>query len=138
MLASHTISDALPIETDGSLVRRILRALPPRYRVRKVIATDDEGNAYVAGTTFATEGTAFPTTPLAFRTTYQGGEADAFVTKLNPDGSGLVFSTYLGGDEFDLVAVGRALIADPEWPTKIKQGREDEIAHFTPEALQTL
>jgi hypothetical protein len=51
MLASHTISDALPIETDGSLVRRFLRALPPRHRVRKVIATDDEGN--VIGTVIA-------------------------------------------------------------------------------------
>ncbi len=35
----------------------------------------------------------FPTTPGAFQTTLGG--IDAFVTKLNPAGSGLVYSTYL-------------------------------------------
>ncbi len=55
------------------------------------IAIDQAGNAYVAGETFSMH---FPTTPNAFQTT---GYADAFVTKLNPDGSGLIFSTYLGG-----------------------------------------
>jgi 2,4-dienoyl-CoA reductase-like NADH-dependent reductase (Old Yellow Enzyme family) len=26
-----------------------------------------------------------------------------------------------------LVAIGRGLIADPEWPNKVREGREDEI-----------
>lgn len=64
------------------------------------IAVDASGNAYITGLTesydnpftSATEG--FPVTPGAFRTT---GSFDAFVTKLNPQGSGLVYSTYLGG-----------------------------------------
>lgn len=41
-------------------------------------------------------------------------------------------------DEFDMVAVGRALIADPQWPTKVQDGRFDEIEPFAPESLATL
>ncbi len=51
MLATHTMSDALPVHEHGSLVQRLFRALPQRHRVRKVIATDDEGN--VIGTVVA-------------------------------------------------------------------------------------
>jgi Big-like domain-containing protein/beta-propeller repeat-containing protein len=50
-------------------------------------------NAYVTG---LTQSTNFPTTAGAFQTTFGGGTSDAFVTKLNPTGSGLVYSTYLG------------------------------------------
>src|SRR5206468_6244580 len=42
-----------------------------------------------------------PPTPGAFRTDFVGGGGDAFVTKLKPDGSGLVYSTYLGGTGSD-------------------------------------
>ena len=63
------------------------------------IAVDTLGNAYVTGQTFSTD---FPTTPGAIQTTFGGGGGffrggDAFVTKLNPTGSALVYSTYLGG-----------------------------------------
>ncbi len=44
----------------------------------------------------------------------------------------------LNNNEFDLVAVGRALIADPAWAVKIREGRMDELLPFTPEALSTL
>lgn len=40
--------------------------------------------------------------------------------------------------DFDLVAVGRALLADPDWAAKIHEGRIDDIGVFTPEALKTL
>lgn len=40
--------------------------------------------------------------------------------------------------EFDLVAVGRALLGDPAWAAKIREGRVSEIQTFTPEALATL
>lgn len=40
--------------------------------------------------------------------------------------------------EFDLVAVGRALLVDPEWARKVKEGRFDELKPFTKEALSTL
>ncbi len=57
------------------------------------IAVDSAGNAYVTGFTTSTN---FPTTPGAFQPTF-GGSSDVFVTKLNPTGSALVYSTYLGG-----------------------------------------
>jgi len=40
--------------------------------------------------------------------------------------------------EFDLVAIGRALLADPEWAAKVREGRFDDLKPFTPEALKTL
>ena len=61
------------------------------------IAVDAAGNAYVTGSTQSAD---FPTTPGAFQTTFGGG-GDAFVTKLTPTGSGLVYSTYLGGNDDD-------------------------------------
>jgi 2,4-dienoyl-CoA reductase-like NADH-dependent reductase (Old Yellow Enzyme family) len=41
-------------------------------------------------------------------------------------------------DEFDLVAVGRALLVDPAWARKIHEGRVDELLPFAKEALATL
>jgi hypothetical protein len=61
------------------------------------IAVDSAGNAYVAGETGSTN---FPTVN-AFQGTFGGGLSDAYVTKLNPAGSVLVYSTYLGGTIFD-------------------------------------
>jgi hypothetical protein len=63
------------------------------------IAVDSEGNAYISGTTDSTN---FPTTPGAFQTTFGGGSYDTFVSKLNPSGSALIYSTYLGGGGYDL------------------------------------
>lgn len=40
--------------------------------------------------------------------------------------------------EFDLVAVGRPLLQDPAWLVKVRQGRVDQIADFTPESFATL
>ncbi len=62
------------------------------------VAVDSSGNAYVTGITQSTD---FPTmNPL--QPAYGGGDDDAFVAKINPTGSALVYSTYLGGDENDL------------------------------------
>lgn len=40
--------------------------------------------------------------------------------------------------DFDLVAVGRPLLADPEWVTKIRENRLDELQGFTKDALARL
>src|SRR3989475_4382590 len=62
----------------------------------RAIAVDPSGNAYVTGETLSSN---FPTIAGAFDTSFNGGGVfgDAFVTKVNPTGSGLVYSTYLGG-----------------------------------------
>lgn len=57
------------------------------------IAVDSEGNAYVTGIAGSTD---FPTTPGAIKTVHNGWQ-DAFVSKLNADGSSLIYSTLLGG-----------------------------------------
>ena len=57
------------------------------------IAVDINGNAYVTG---ASNSADFPTTTGAFDTSHNGNY-DAFVTKLLPDGTGLGYSTFIGG-----------------------------------------
>ena len=57
------------------------------------IAVDSDGDAIVTGDTKSTD---FPTVN-AFQPSYGGGLSDAFVAELNQTGSGLVYSTYLGG-----------------------------------------
>jgi hypothetical protein len=71
------------------------------------IAIDAAGSIYATG---QTENTGFPTTAGAFDQTFNGSE-DAFVTKFNPAGSALVFSTFLGGSGKDQ-AFGIALGTD--------------------------
>lgn len=44
----------------------------------------------------------------------------------------------LAEGEFDLVAVGRALISDPTWAKKIEQGRTDELLPFEPSSMAQL
>jgi hypothetical protein len=61
------------------------------------IALDAAGSAYVTGQTNSSD---FPTTAGAFDTSWNGSN-DAFVTKLHPAGSGLLYSTYLGGSSSD-------------------------------------
>ncbi|HWO02854.1 MAG TPA: SBBP repeat-containing protein, partial [Blastocatellia bacterium] len=57
------------------------------------IAIDGDGNAYIAGTTTSTD----LATVNAVQPNYGGGNTDAFVAKISPDGASLVYSTYLGG-----------------------------------------
>lgn len=71
------------------------------------VAVDANGNTYVAG---RTDSISFPTTSGTFDTS-QNGSSDVFVAKLNSSGTGLVFSTYLGGTFYD-EAQGLAVDAD--------------------------
>jgi hypothetical protein len=66
------------------------------------IAIDDAGHAYVAGGTGSLD---FPSTASAFQSMHRGetNSLDAFVAKLEPDGSGLVFATFIGGGCNDAV-----------------------------------
>jgi hypothetical protein len=69
------------------------------------IAVDGSGNAYVTGTTVSND---FPTTPGAFQTVCGGNCGDAFVTKINPIGTALAYSTYLGPGNGAGIAVDSA------------------------------
>ena len=61
------------------------------------VAVDASGNAYVMGFSSSLD---FPTTVGAFDRT-SNGDFDVTLTKLNPSGSGLIYSTYLGGQGSD-------------------------------------
>src|ERR1039457_7078620 len=80
------------------------------------IAVDSSGSAYVTG---STSSTSFPVTAGAYQTVY-ASNISAFVTKLNSTGTGLVYSTFLGGSNnayTTAIAVdgaGRAYIAGNE------------------------
>jgi len=58
------------------------------------VVLDNDGNAYVSGTTRSTD--FFPVTAGAFQSRLAGGD-DIFVTKINPEGTVALYSTYLGG-----------------------------------------
>lgn len=61
------------------------------------VAVDASGNVLISGTTMSSD---FPTVN-AYQTTF-GGTDDAFAAKLNPTGSAIIYSTYLGGNNTDL------------------------------------
>jgi hypothetical protein len=69
------------------------------YEYTNGIAIDSAGNAYIAGVTYSTD---FPTTAGAKQTVLSGsGSTDCFATKVNPDGSDFLYSTYIGGTGYD-------------------------------------
>jgi hypothetical protein len=71
------------------------------------VAVDASGNAYVTGYTASYD---FPTAD-ALQPNYRAGGNDGFVAELRPNGSALLFSTYLGGSDWDSgasIAVDRA------------------------------
>ena len=65
----------------------------PGGRIRSVQA-DLDGTALVAGVASII----LPATPGAFDSTFNGGVNDAFAARLSPDGSALIWATFLGGD----------------------------------------
>jgi hypothetical protein len=95
------------------------------------IAVDAAGNAYVTGFTSSSN---FPTTPGAFQTTYGGGFDNAFVTKVNPMGTALIYSTYLGGSSMDL---GNAIAVDAAGNAYVTGHTSSSNFPTTPGAFQT-
>ncbi|HXJ95413.1 MAG TPA: choice-of-anchor D domain-containing protein [Terriglobia bacterium] len=99
------------------------------------LVLDSFGDAYVTGWTKATD---FPVTTGVVQPTCgggcRGGTSDGFVTKLNPNGTGLIYSTYLGGSSTD---VSYALALDPYGSVYLTGYTESTDYPITPGAFQT-
>ena len=94
------------------------------------IAVAPSGTAYVTGYTASNN---FPTTPGAFKTTFGGGR-DAFAARLNASGTGLLYSTYIGGSNFD---EGRAIAIDNAGKAYLTGYTASTNFPITPGAIQT-
>lgn len=97
----------------------------------RAIAIDAAGNAYVTG---RTQSFNFPITIDAFSTTYSNS-TDVFVTKMNADGSALVYSTYIGGTFDDN---GFGIVVDSTGNAYITGSTSSSGFPTTPGAFQTM
>jgi len=75
------------------------------------VDVDGDGNIYVAGATTSAD---YPTTKGAFNETQYGFQEDLFVSKLDPTGSSLVYSTYLGGNGSEAMDNRGNMLVDSE------------------------
>ncbi len=75
------------------------------------LGVDGGGSAYVAGSTFSSD---YPVTPGVYQTAWQG-QYDGFITKLNPTGNGLTYSTFLGGSGNDVITALRVSAVGLAW-----------------------
>ncbi len=83
---------------------------------------DEAGNIYTAAYSL---GQGYPTTEGAFDLDYNGGQSDIVVSKLNPDGSAMIYSTYIGG-----IGTGGPVFPDAsgyDWPISIIVNQQQEL-----------
>jgi hypothetical protein len=92
------------------------------------IAVDQSGSVYITGRTQSPD---FPTTN-AWQTTY-GGSEDAFVLKLSPDGSELLYATFLGGASIDF---GCGIAVDGSGNAYVAASVDSANLPTTPDAVQ--
>jgi hypothetical protein len=93
------------------------------------LAIDASGSAYVTGRSYSPD---YPTTPGAFDTA--NASADAFVSKLDPSGSALDYSTYLGGSGSE---VGYGIAVDSSGSAYVTGHTASADFPVTPGALDT-
>ncbi len=93
-LSPSGFSEVYATYLGGSVVSGVTQ-----YTFPAAIAVDSSGSVFVAGST----GSGLPVTTGAFQKNYGGGNRDGFITKLNSSGSAIVYSTYLGGSQLDVI-----------------------------------
>jgi len=97
------------------------------------IAVDTQGYAYITG---RTDSYFFPTTPDAYDTTYNGAH-DVFVTKFSPSGNSLVYSTFIGGTDYDGSLFTQAIGVDANGYATISGQTHSSDFPTTPDAYDT-
>ncbi len=89
---------ALKLRYDGSRLEYSTYIGGSRDDFGQSLLVDAGGYAYITG--YTTDSSNYPTTAVAYSKSYKGG-FEAFVTKLSPTGSGMPFSTLIGGSRDD-------------------------------------
>ena len=89
------------------------------------IAVDAAGAAYLTGET-ESDATTFPTL-IGPDLTFNGGTRDAFVAKIDPSGTALLYAGYIGGDEAD---AGQGIAVDAAGNAYVTGGTLSEAATF--------
>jgi uncharacterized protein (TIGR03437 family) len=112
------------LSATGALVYSAQVAASATDSVNAIVA-DGSGRAIYGG---ATGNTALPVTAGAFQTVYGGDSSDGFIGALTPDGAGLSFLTYLGGNFADAVS---ALALDSSGSI-IAAGQSTYVGGFSP------
>jgi photosystem II stability/assembly factor-like uncharacterized protein len=92
------------------------------------IAVDASGNAHVTGSTSSSTFPVLNGVATPFRS---GGGANLYATKLNPSGSGLVYSTYLGG------GIGNSIALDAAGAAYLTGGTSGNSLLLTPDTLKS-
>jgi uncharacterized protein (TIGR03437 family) len=95
------------------------------------IAADAAGNSYVTGFTRSID---FPSKPGAFQALTQGSQ-DAFVAKISPNGSSLIYATFLGGNGTD---TGLGIAVDPQGNAYVTGRTESTNFPLSPGAFQAV
>jgi hypothetical protein len=91
---------------------------------------DAQGNLWIVGSTASRD---FPVTPDAVQTTYGGGPNDGAVAVFSPDGSKLLYATYLGGSGDEIV---RSLALGPQGEVYLVGSTSSDNFPATDNALQ--
>lgn len=95
-----------------------------------IAISDKKGSAFITGRTSSSN---FPATPGAYDTSWNSGD-DVFITQLNASGTGLIFSTYLGGSDNDF---GADIFIDSDRNIFITGGTRSNDFPTTPGAYDT-
>jgi hypothetical protein len=97
-------------------------------------ALDNKGNIFIVGHTTSSN---FPVTPDALQRAYGGGkkahEGDGVLTVISPDGSRLVYATFLGGSDDDLI---RSIALGPNGEVYLVGSTSSRDFPVTPNAIQ--
>ncbi|MCS1350234.1 SBBP repeat-containing protein [Mechercharimyces sp. CAU 1602] len=120
--------------TGSSLIYSTLLA-GNQFDFGNAIAVDSSRNAYVTGLTTSPD---FPVTSGSFQTQFMNADNQSFVTKLNPTGTSLIYSTFLGGSGIASITSGNGIAVDMSNNAYVTGNTNANNFPTTPGAFQTI
>ncbi|RMG88156.1 MAG: hypothetical protein D6714_01130 [Bacteroidetes bacterium] len=121
---------AYPLIIDPTVVGATLSGTNGEENFGHSATYDNLGNIYTAGRSF---GPGYPTTLGAFQQIYGGGDTDIAISKYNPNGSDLIYATYIGGSKVDLP---HSIVTDFNQQLYVYGTSESSNYPTTPNAIQ--